>query len=138
MGAVYDDLPGHEGFGLRDEVGAAWVAACSCGWRDHERHPVDEAGYEAAVDRWDAQHAAPLLEHAVPADVADLVEAARRAVADLAGRRPRAAATALDEISRWCAALRRTAGIEAGAPTVQQRLDALVERSRRNPPRLGR
>lgn len=138
MGAFYDDLPGHEGFGLRDEDNAAWVAACSCGWRDHQPHPVDEAGYEAAVDRWDAHHAAPLLEHAVPADVADFIEATRQAVADLARRRPRAAATAVDGLSRWCAVLRRTAGIEAGAPTVQERLDALVERSRRDGRRLGR
>jgi len=138
MGAVYDDLPGHEGFGLRADDRAACVAACSCGWRDHQPHPVDEAGYEATIDRWDAHHAAPLLEHAVPTVVADLVEATRRAVAELARDRPSAAATAPDGISRWCAALRRSAGIDTGAPTVQQRLDAMVDRSRRGGRSLGR
>lgn len=137
MGAFYDDLPGHEGFGFRANDRAAWVPACSCGWRDNETFGADDAGYEAAVDRWDTRHAAPLLEQAVSTDVADLVEATRRAVADLARRRPRAAATALDGISRWCATLRRAAGIESGAPTVQERLDALVERSRRDGPRRG-
>lgn len=51
---------------------------------------------------------------------------------------PGAAATVLGGIGRWATALRLTAGIEAEAPTVQERLDALVERARAGGPRLGR
>lgn len=138
MGALYDDLPGHEGFALHEREDTSWVAACSCGWRDDRSHPDGEAGYETALDRWDALHAGPLLERAVPRDVVELVGEAQRAVAELARRRPRAAATALDGISRWCAALRRTAGIQTEALTVQERLDALVDRARANDRRLGR
>lgn len=132
MGAVYDDLPDHEGYAVRDG-NAAWVAACSCGWHDDRTHTAEEDGYQAAIDRWDAIHAAPLLERAVPLHVAALVREAQRAVTELAGHRPRSAATVLDGISRWCAALRRTAGIETGA-----RLDAFVDRSRADGRTLGR
>ena len=138
MGSIYDDLPGHEGFALHEQQDSSWVAACSCGWRDDHGHPDAEGGYEAAVDRWDALHASPLLEQTVPGDVVELVGEAQRAVAELARRRPRAAATALDGISRWCAARRRTAGIETGGPTVRERLDALVDRARADDRRLGR
>jgi len=138
MGALYDDLPGHEGFALREREDTAWVAACACGWRDDRCHPDGEAGYETAVDRWDALHAGPLLERAVPHDVVELVREAQRAIAELARRRPRAAATALDGISRWCAALGRTAGVETTGPEVQERLDALVDRGRADDRGLGR
>jgi len=76
---VYDDLPDHEGYGLRrrpdgtltdtwtagTEQFTAWVAACSCGWSDDHAHDPGETGREAAVDRWDRHNAGPLLERAV-------------------------------------------------------------------------
>lgn len=138
MGAIYDDLPGNEDFAFHTRGDTSWVAACSCGWRDDRSHRDGEATDEAAVRRWDALHAAPLLERAVPREIVELVGEAQRVVAELARHRPQAAATALDEISRWCAGLRRTAGIDAGTPTVQERLDALVDRARANGRSLGR
>ena len=141
MGAIYDDLPGHEGFAVRehDHGVAAWFGACGCGWRDDRAYAADDAGYEAAVDRWDIMHAAPLVARAVPTDVAELVEQARRAVARLARTRPHAAAVALDGIERWCAGLRREGVMaEPRPPTVQERFDAFAERARAERPRLGR
>lgn len=85
MGAIYDDLPGHEGvrgsgFGVRDEEHGAWTAACSCGWHDNDGRLPNDGSYEAVLDRWDLLHATPLLALAVPQEVAELVEHARRAV----------------------------------------------------------
>ena len=73
MGATYDDLEDHEGYGrnLGPEeceppyTARAWRAACRCGWTGG-RHPADDEGYEAALEEWDAQHAQPLLARAVP------------------------------------------------------------------------
>lgn len=133
MGSVYDDLPGHEGYAVRDEKDR-WVPACSCGWSDQPE--ADD--YDAAVDRWDSAHARQLLDRAVPLDIADLVEDARRALVRLVDERPQAAALALDGINRWSAVLRQRTGVEVGAPSVSERLDALQRRARRDGPRLGR
>jgi hypothetical protein len=149
MGAVYDDLPGHEGFALcRLADGshttdvttgfAGWTAGCGCGWRDDHLHSPDEDGYEATLDRWDDRHASPLLERAVPAMVENLVRQTRRAVAQLAETRPAAAASLLDRIDKWSDSLReRMASRSATGLTVQQRLDA-VARQARHGPRIGR
>lgn len=153
MAAVYDDLPDHEGYGLRrlpdgtltgtwtadTERFTAWVAACSCGWRDDHAHKPDEDGREAALNRWDHVHAVPLLERAVPRHIEEFVEQARLAVAELAGTRPLAAVVALDRIEGWSRALR--ANVARGGEdllTVQQRLDAFANRARRGSPTLGR
>lgn len=117
----------------------AWVAACSCGWRDDHAHQPDEAGREAALDRWDEHHAEPLLERTVPREVAELVERTRSAVAHLAEVRPQAASTVLDRIDRWSNILReRTVARGAGTATIQQRLDELAERARHGRSRVGR
>jgi len=140
MGAIYDDLPGHEGYAVRDERARGWTAACSCGWRDHDHeYGVGNEGYDAAVERWDTLHANPLLERAVPVEVAELVTELRRAVAALARQRPLAAASVLDQLERWRGAL-AVLGVDAAprALTVQERLDALAARSARGDRRLGR
>ncbi len=153
MGAVHDDLPDHEGYAVRPRPdptlttaspdhtarSMGWVAACSCGWRDRRAYSADESGYQAAVDRWDSHHAAPMLERTVPADVADLVEHTRRAVARLAETRPRAASALLDSIDQWSAAIRkRTVARDVASPTVQQRLGALASGTRGGRPSPGR
>lgn len=121
MGAVYDDLPGHEGYAV--EHGRRHVAACSCGWRDHD---IGAAGDpEAATERWDEHQAAGLLERAVPQEVTDLVDDTRRAVAHLARVRPNAAGVVLDQLDRAISQLRGLAhDADRTTPTVGQRLHA--------------
>lgn len=146
MGSSLDDLDGHEGYGARrladGTLSTTWsaatacsdahVAACSCGWQGGG-HPPTEAGYEAALDEWDAEHARPLLALTVPAEVADAVAAAKDALARLTTERPAAALRALDDLGRW--ADRRRQGIDVGptAPGVEQPggQDAVRRESRR-------
>lgn len=121
MGAVYDDLPGHEGYAVDHD--GLHLAACSCGWRDDD--PGSTTDPDAAIERWDRRHAAALLEQAVPREVAELVENTRRAVAHLARTRPRAAGVVLDQLDRTVSQLRGL-GNDFGrtTPTVRQRLQA--------------
>lgn len=140
MGVEYDDLPGHEGYAIRHERDDAWTAACSCGWRDdHRHHGNGNDGYDDAVDRWDTLHAKPLLERAVPMEVAELVTDLRRAVSTLAKQRPLAAAAVLEQLERWQAALNsRVVAVAPKSPTIQERLDALATRAARPGRGLGR
>ena len=114
MGAVYDDLEGHEGYAARrlgdGTVSATWapsfrayVAACACGWTGGD-HPPTEDGYDAAVDEWDERHGRPLLAEAVPADVREAVLDAQRAVSELLEKRPSAGLKALQGLARWAQA----------------------------------
>jgi hypothetical protein len=76
MGLILEDLDGHEGYADRRLpdgrlAGGIWtyatreftayVAACGCGWHATRDHPPNEAGEEAAVDQWRAEHGEPLL-----------------------------------------------------------------------------
>lgn len=141
MGSTYDDLPDHEGYALRGDD-ASWRATCSCGWSEdpvHVQSLDDEIdGYDAAVDRWSTAHARPLLERAVPFEIAELIEETRRALVRLVNERPQAAALALEGINRWTAVLRQRTGVEVPSPSVSERLDALQRRAQRDFPRLGR
>src|ERR687891_1258882 len=109
MGAILDDLHGHEGYPLHQlpdgtttsrlasstDRFAAYVAACDCGWTGTGQHEPTEAGYNAALDEWEQDHAGPLLEHVIPDRVQELLRHTLRALRDLAAERPHAAATAL-------------------------------------------
>lgn len=133
MGAVYDDLLGHEGYALDHE--GLHLAACSCGWRDDD--PGSTTDHDAALDRWDRRHASGLLEQAVPREVAELVEDTRRAVAHLARTRPRAAGIVLDQLDRTVSQLRGLAhDFDRTTPTVRQRLQAFG--AVRRPPTIER
>jgi len=129
MGAVYDDLPDHEGYAAEDD--GRHVAACSCGWHDDASGSTSD--YEAAIDRRDQQHATELLRRAVPGEIASLVDDIRRAVANLARTRPQAAGIVLDQLDRTVTQLRQRAqDVDRGVPTVGQRLQAFgAARSRR-------
>ena len=76
MGLILDDLYDHEGYADRRLpdgrlAGGVWtsatreftayVAACGCGWHATRDHPPTEAGEEAAVDQWRAEHGEPEL-----------------------------------------------------------------------------
>jgi hypothetical protein len=109
MGAILDDLDGHEGYPLRQlpdgittsrwPTGTArstgYIAACDCGWTGADRYEPTEDGYDAALDEWEHDHARPLLEHVIPDRVQELLRETMRALRDLAAERPHAAATAL-------------------------------------------
>jgi hypothetical protein len=129
MGAVYDDLPGHEGYAVDHD--GLHLAACSCGWRDHG--PGSTTDHDAAIERWDRRHASGLLVQAVPREIAELVEDTRRAVAHLARNRPRAAGVVLDQLDGTVSQLRSLAhDFDRTTPTVRQRLQAF--RAVRRPP----
>lgn len=103
VGAICDDLEGHEGYGVGQPVqGAAdgvLVAECRCGWTGGA-HPDTEDGYEALLDDWDRHHARPLLARTLPAAVADLVAEARRALGAASAERPQAVLAAADDLAR--------------------------------------
>ena len=125
MGAVYEDLEGHEGYALRRlpdgtmtsswtvETAAfgAYVAACECDWRGGDHAPT-AVGYEEAVDEWDRSHAQPLVKQAVPAYVKRMLREMKQAVADLVDERPAAGLKAVQEVQQWATAVpaRGTAG----------------------------
>ncbi len=144
MGTIIEDLYDHEGYGARRLADGtltgvwstetarfeAYVASCACGWHGGE-HPPTEAGYEAAVDEWEAEHARPLLAQAVPDRVRTAINDAKRAVADLVVQRPGAARRALDEVSIWSEQMRRRLDpvtFEPAADRMRRRLDALSQR----------
>ncbi len=52
-------------------------------WLARRHHPPTEAGYESAVEEWEADHAHPLLAEAIPDTVRTAINDAKRAVADL-------------------------------------------------------
>src|SRR5918995_6844360 len=80
MGAILDDLDGHEGYPLRQlpdgittsrwttdtDRTTGYIAACDCGWTGAGRYEPTEAGYDAALDEWEHDHARLLLEHVIP------------------------------------------------------------------------
>lgn len=114
MGAIFEDLEDHEGYAARrlpdGTVTTRWtvvtaefqayVAACGCGWTGTD-HPPTEEGREEAVAAWESGHALALLSHTVPHGVAEVVAEARRAVGELARRRPLAAMAVLRDLSTW-------------------------------------
>lgn len=118
MGSVYEDLEGHEGYGARRLADGAltsswstasmgvvaYVAACGCGWRGGDHPPTDD-GYEQAVDEWDAEHARPLLERAVPARLAEAANDLRRELVALVDRRPAAVLAVAADLRAWADAL---------------------------------
>jgi hypothetical protein len=124
MGAILDDLDGHEGFPLRQlpdgTTTSRWtssttrftdyVAACDCGWTGTGRYEPSEAGYDAALDEWEHDHARPLLKHVIPHRVQHLLRETLRALDDLAAQRPQAAAKALRHL-------------DAGRTAIAQHLD---------------
>jgi hypothetical protein len=75
MGRFIEDLWDHEGYGARrlsdgtltgtwtaaTAAFTAFVPACGCGWHGDGEHPPTEAGEQAAIDQWEAEHATPLL-----------------------------------------------------------------------------
>lgn len=124
MGAILDDLDGHEGYPLRQLPDASttsrwtsttarftgYVAACDCGWTGTGHYEPTEAGHHAALDEWEHDHARPLLEHVIPHGVQHLLRDTLRALDDLAAQRPHAAAKALRHL-------------DAGRTAIAQRLD---------------
>jgi hypothetical protein len=76
MGRFIEDLWDHEGYGARrlsdgtltstwtaaTAAFTAFVPACGCGWHADREHPPTEAGEEAALAQWRAEHATPLLD----------------------------------------------------------------------------
>jgi hypothetical protein len=109
MGAILDDLDGHEGYPLRQlpdgTTTSQWtsstaratryVPACDCGWTGTGHYEPTEAGYNAALDEWEHDHARPLLEHVIPHRVQELLRDTLRGLDDLSAQRPHAAAKAL-------------------------------------------
>jgi hypothetical protein len=124
MGAIFDDLDGHEGYPLRQlSDGTAtsrwtsstapftvYIAACDCGWTGTGHYETTEAGYDAALDEWEHDHARPLLKHVIPHRVQHLLRDTLRALDDLAAQRPHAAAKALRHL-------------DAGRTAIAQHLD---------------
>lgn len=118
MGAIYDDLEGHEGYALRrlpdgtltsTSTAAmsefrSYVAACECRWTGGD-HPATEDGYEDAVDEWEHRHARPLLAQTVPVEVRDKTREMKRALAELVDQRPIAGLKAASELVTWAEAL---------------------------------
>ncbi len=142
MGTVIEDLHDHEGYGGRRLPDGtltgvwsaetakfeAYVASCGCGWHGGH-HPPTEAGYESAVEEWEADHARPLLAEAIPDTVRTAINDAKRAVADLIAQRPEAARRALHEVSVWSEHQRRvleSATLEPAADRMRTRLDGLA------------
>lgn len=117
MGAIYDDLDGHEGYGARrlpdGTLTSSWTAAtadfssyvstCECGWHGTD-HPPTDAGYEEAIDEWDEHHAQTLLARAVPVEVRDCVREAKEALITLCKERPQAGLDAIQELGSWAEA----------------------------------
>ena len=116
MGAVYDDLPAHEGYAI-DHHGAH-LGACSCGWRDDQ----PAADRDAAVERWGQLHAGPLLDRRVPHQLAETIEAGARGLAELVRVRPHAAVEVLDRLDR------RLAQLRAAVPDAPDRLPTVSDR----------
>ena len=108
MGAMYDDLEDHEGFGVArpgdGAPGEALVAVCRCGWTGGA-HPDTEDGYDELLDDWDRHHARPLLARTLPAAAADLVAEACRALGAASAERPQAVLAAAEDLARWAAEL---------------------------------
>lgn len=118
MGAVYDDLEGHEGYAMRrlpdGTLTSSWtvetaafgsyVAACECDWRGGD-HPPTSAGYEDAVDEWDRHHAQPLVARAIPANVQQMLHEMKQALADLVNERPAAGLKAVHDVEAWAKAI---------------------------------
>ncbi len=144
MGTIIEDLYDHEGYGARRLPDGtltgvwsaetarfeAYVASRGCGWHGGE-HPPTEAGYESAVDEWEAEHARPLLAQPVPDRVRTAINDAKRAVADLVVQRPEAARRAVEEMRVWSEHMRRRlepATAEWAADRMRRRLDALSQR----------
>lgn len=138
MGVVYEDLYDHGDYAsgsptpearrrpLTRVAASAYVACCSCGWTGTCDYPLTDEGRELAIGEWESNHALPLLELAVPASVATLVEQAERAVRDLIDRRPRAARLLLERHARWLAAVSSDLGVDDTA----RRLDITARTSR--------
>jgi hypothetical protein len=121
MGAILDDLDGHEGYPLRrltDGTTTSWwtgatthfagyIAAYDCGWTGTGHFEPTDAGYDAALDEWDHDHARPLLEHVIPDRVQQLLRDTLRSLDDLAVQRPHTAAKALRELDAGCMTIAR-------------------------------
>lgn len=118
MGSVYEDLEGHEGYAMRrlpdGTTTSSWtaetatftsyVAACECDWRGGDHAPT-EMGYEEALDEWDRRHALPLVAHAIPGNVNEMIREMKEVLADLLDERPAAALKAVHELEDWAKAV---------------------------------
>ena len=134
MGAVYEDLEGHEGYAVRrlpdGTMTSSWtietaafgsyVAACECGWRGSDHAPT-VVGYEEALEEWDRRHAQPLVAHAVPDKVKVMVREMKQVLAHLVDGRPAAGLKAVQEVEQWAKAVGR------GAPSADSRSHQLIE-----------
>lgn len=129
MGALYDDLEGHEGYPARrlpdGTLTASWtaataefssyIAACACGWYGTD-HPPTEKGSDGAIHEWDEMHARPLLARAVPRKVTDLMRELRGELSQLANERPLAAVKVAREVAAWTeVTLSRADGVQRAA-----------------------
>ena len=144
MGAIYDDLEGHEGYALRrlpDGTLAStstpampefrsYVAACECRWTGGD-HPPTEDGYEDAVDEWDHRHARPLLAQAVPVEVRDKTREMKRALVELVDQRPIAGLKAAGELVTWAEALAARARVARRSTIASEGADDPGRRLRR-------
>ena len=124
MGTILDDLDGHEGYPLRQLPDGTpttrwtsnttrfvgYIGACDCGWTGTGHYEPTEAGYDAALDEWEHDHARPLREHVIPNRVQHLLRDMLRSLDDLAAQRPHAAAKALRHL-------------DAGRTAIAQHLD---------------
>jgi hypothetical protein len=81
-----------------------------CGWTGTGHYEPSEAGYDAALDEWEHDHARPLLEYVIPNRVQQQMQDALSSLDDLAAQRPRAAAKALRHL-------------DAGPTAIARRLD---------------
>jgi hypothetical protein len=141
MGAILDDLDGHEGYPLRQlpdgTTSSRWtsdtaeftgyIPACDCGWTGTGRYDPTDDGYDAALDEWVHDHARPLLEHVIPLRVQELLRDTMRALRDLAAERSQAAATALrrldagrDDLVRRLGEHRAVQGPPSRRPSLQR------------------
>lgn len=118
MGAVYEDLEGHEGYAMRrlpdGTISSAWtvetaafssyVAACECNWRGGDHAPTEE-GYDEAVEEWDCCHAQPLVAQAIPHKVKLMLREMNQVLAELVDKRPIAGLKAVQEVEGWAKAV---------------------------------
>ncbi len=149
MGAIVEDRYDHEGYGARQLPDGtltgvwsaetakfeAYVASCGCGWHGGH-HPPSQAGYESAVEEWEADHARPLLAKTVPAALTALIGDVKRNLSHLLAERPLAAIEALRGLASWAdAAAARTQ--DAGRIRATQAALDRVPRRPAPPRRLG-
>ena len=103
-------------------LAAGVKAACACGWRAKEIHPVYFDDHEMTDGfeyndgpywNWAREHIAPLLGTAMPPELSDALDTVAMLVGQLADERPLAVLTAIGRMEKLVAHCAPTAGAAA-------------------------